>query len=309
MLRGAAREGVPVIVFVLTKGHTYTVADVRSAAAERGLRVEVMTYDQLTTLTRLPRASYVFGDLERLPLWDRRFLAAAFRQLLEEGGRALNDPAKVRSRAGLLRQLHLAGINRFNAYRVEEGVRPTRWPVFLRSEGDHIGPLSELLHDWDAVARETDRLVAEGVPLPSLLIVEFAAEPVLPGLYRKLSAFRVGDRYLAHFCVHEDHWVAKQGKLGIATPELYADELRIMRDNPHQAIVATAFEIAGLEFGRADFGLVDGAVQIYEINDNPAIHFPTEHPSPYRLESYRLFKEAFLAALAALDTPAPLTTP
>src|SRR5690606_36355005 len=32
-----------------------------------------------------------------------------------------------------------------------------------------------------------------------------------------------------------------------------------------------AFEAGGIEFGRADFGIVDGRVQIYEINTNPTL--------------------------------------
>jgi hypothetical protein len=59
---------------------------------------------------------------------------------------ALNDPAKSRSRAGLLRSLNSAGINSFNAYRIEEGREPERWPVFLRTEGSHSYPTSDLLH-------------------------------------------------------------------------------------------------------------------------------------------------------------------
>jgi len=52
-------------------------------------------------------------------------------------------------------------------------------------------------------------------------------------------------------------------------PELYDEELRIVRENPYGSAVAAAFELAGIEYGRADFGLVDSKVQLYEINSNP----------------------------------------
>jgi hypothetical protein len=89
--------------------------------------------------------------------------------------------------------------------------------------------------------------------------------------------------------------------MGIATPELYEDELRLIRDNPFEAALQPAFELAGIEYGRADFGLVSGKVEIYEINTNPHVEFLTEHPSPFRVESYPLFKEKFFVALGRLD--------
>jgi hypothetical protein len=292
------------IVLILTEEHTYTVAELPAAGAEVGVRVEVVTYETFVRnpQTTLPYATYIFGDLERLSHWQRRIAAYLYRVLRGEGMTVLNDPARARSRSGLLRQLHRVGINRFNAYRVEEAVKPAAWPVFLRCEGDHHGPLTELLHDWEAVEAALNRLVLDGVPLANLMIVEFAAQPVQPGLYRKLAMFRVGGHSIAHCCVHDDHWVTKHGKKGIASPELYADELRIVRDNPFRSAIDKAFDIAGLDFGRADFGIVDGLPQVYEINDNPTIHFLRDHPSPYRLESYRLFRQNFLAALGAIDT-------
>jgi hypothetical protein len=45
-------------------------------------------------------------------------------------------------------------------------------------------------------------------------------------------------------------------------------------------------------------------VQVYEINTNPDIKFGDEHPVALRMESYRVFRDNYLAALRALDTPA-----
>ncbi|MGH9208043.1 MAG: hypothetical protein ACRD1G_16050, partial [Acidimicrobiales bacterium] len=250
-----------------------------------------------------PRATYVFTDLDRLSLWGLRLAASAYRRLRDQEVTVLNDPARVLSRYGLLRRLYLSGINAFNAYRVEEGVIPERWPVFLRCEGDHNGPLCDLLHSMEEVHIVVAGAVARGLPLPSLLIVEFAAQPVRPGLYRKLASFRIGKATFAHTCVHDDHWVAKAGKMGIATPELYEDEFRIARDDPYAKELAAAFDIAGIDYGRVDFGLVDGKVQVYEINLNPAIQFDETHPVPIRMESYALFKRNYLDALYRIDSP------
>jgi hypothetical protein len=72
--------------------------------------------------------------------------------------------------------------------------------------------------------------------------------------------------------------------------------------------LAAAFDIAGLEYGRADFGLVGGRVQVYEINSNPEILFGNDHPSPARQETYRIFRRNYLDVLSAIDTPDAAST-
>jgi hypothetical protein len=291
-----------VIVFILTREHPYTVGKVAHAAPE--LDIRTLTYDQLFEAKQFPRATYVFTDFDRLPHWKVRDAAYSYRRLRDEGARVLNDPAQALSRLGLLRRLYRHGLNGFDAYRVEDGIMPARWPVLLRTEGGHDAPLNRLLHDWDELRRAIETAVGAGVPVASLLVIEYAAEPVRPGLFRKLSVYRLGDSYVASYCVHEDNWVAKHGKDGIAPPELYADDLRIVRENPFEASQRTAFELGSVEYGRSDFGLVGGRPQVYEINTNPHIKLPSEHPSEIRVESYRLFQRNFLEALARIDTPA-----
>ena len=289
------------IVFIHTTEYSYTHKSL--VQAEAPTRVEILTYESLFRAKAVARATYVFTDMDRLSLWQLRFAALAFRRMRDRGLRVLNDPARAISRWGLLRSLHLAGINDFNAYRVEESVRPRRWPVFLRAEGAHLGPISDLLHDWGQVVAEIERAVAKGAPLTSLLIVEYAAEPTLPNLYRKFASFRMGDASFAHVCVHDEHWVAKTGKAGIAPPELYVEEQCVVCDNPYGPQLARAFDLAGVDYGRADFGLVRGKVQVYEINTNPEIIFGNDHPSPIRQETFRIFERKYRDALRRIDTP------
>jgi hypothetical protein len=290
------------ILFVLRTGHHYTVKALQGL--DGGVAVEAMDYRVLLGAGELPRATYIFGDLDRIPLYWLRLAAQVWRRLQDRGFTVLNDPARVLSRYGLLRRLHAAGFNRFNAYRVEDQPMPARWPVFLRCEGDHLGPVSDLLHSGDGLQREIDRAVAGGLPLASLLIIEFAAEQTRPGPFRKLSCFRIGRARFAHTCVHDASWVAKTGVRGIAPPELYEDEHRIVRDDPYGTAIAPAFDIAGVDYGRADFGLVGGRPQLYEINTNPDIGFEEEHPVALRRSSHGLFRANYLSALRAIDTPA-----
>ena len=289
------------IVFVTTPGHAYAHKDL--CGLEPGIRVEVMEYRHVLTASALPRATYVFTDLDRLSLWWLRVAADTYRLLRARDVAVLNDPARVASRFGLLRKLHQAGRNGFDAYRVEEGVIPSRWPVFLRCEGEHEGPRSGLIRNEDELRREIAAALAEGIPIVSLLIVEYAAEPTRPGLFRKYSSFRVGGRSFAHTCVDDNDWIAKIGRRDITPMELYEEEYRVVCTDPYQPDVAPAFDLASVDYGRVDFGLVGGKVQVYEINTNPHIQFGDDHPVALRHESYRTFRANYLAALRAIDTP------
>jgi hypothetical protein len=281
----------------------YTHRDVVKEATD--VQVRLGNYRELLRQQRTYRATYVFTDMDRLSLPHLHRVAMAYRTLKAAGLRVLNDPALTPSRYGLLRQLHEAGINDFNAYRVEERVKPASWPVFVRTEGNHDRPLSDLLADWDAVQRVIDDAVAGGIPVASLLIVEYAAEPVMPGLYRKLSSYRIGDRICATTAVHEDTWLVKYGKKGIAGEALYEDELRIIRENRYVDVMEKAFAVSGIEYGRADFGIVAGRPQIYEINTNPEVKFGGDHPFEHRVQSAQQSRANYLEALRAIDTEAP----
>lgn len=288
------------IVFLTTARHAYTHEEVVQNAAD--CQVRLATYETVLREAKLPIASYVFTDLDRLSPADLRQAAQLYRKMRALGLRVLNDPARFRTRSGLLRILHDLGINDFNAYRMEENVKPRRWPVFVRAEGEHDYPVSDLLDTWEQVESAVHKAVVAGVPLSQLMVVEYAAEPVRPGLFRKLGCYLIGETSVAHLCVLEDRWIVKYGKLGLASEELFADELRIVRDNPYAPVLQRAFELAGVEYGRIDFGLVGGRVQIYEINTNPSTKFGKgDHPSPLRVEALRIFRHNYLQALRGID--------
>lgn len=103
--------------------------------------------------------------------------------------------------------------------------------------------------------------------------------------------------------------MVKYGKKGSATPELYRDELEIARTLRYREPVRAAFEAAGLDFGRADFGIFQGRVQIWEINSNP--HFKrgaADHPNPARVETQSLVWASLKVAFRELDRESPAGT-
>ena len=178
-----------------------------------------MPYDQVLFARQLPVGTYVFTDIDRLPLKTQLDAANLFRRLnsADNACQAINDPARVRSRYGLLRALYRNGLNAFNVYRVDEGVKPERFPVFIRFETAHDKVLSDLLPDQQALDVAMQERIADGVPEHALLVIEYCAEPIATDIYRKLSAYRVGSRVFAGESVHDDNWYVKNGQMGGGT--------------------------------------------------------------------------------------------
>ncbi len=69
------------------------------------MRFRVIPYERLFRMRRLPRATFIFTDFDRLDFWDLEMAARVYRRVREAGARALNDPARVSSRFRLLRDL------------------------------------------------------------------------------------------------------------------------------------------------------------------------------------------------------------
>lgn len=263
-----------------------------------------MSYNRALRSRALPRGTYIFSDLDRLGFWELELASRLYRCLAAAGMRVLNDPARARQRLSLLSELKHRGINGFGAWQADDSARPWRYPAFLRTQSAHRGTLSDLLYDTAQADAAIEAAVSGGVPMRELIMVEYCAQPVRDGLFRKLAAFRVGDRMVCTLCVHERHWAAKYGELGIADQALYDDEYEIVASNRFGDALRPAFEAAGIEYGRADFALVDGRPQVYEINSNPMLDRISEHPFPVRIKTDALFFERLQEALAQLDTAA-----
>jgi hypothetical protein len=272
-----------VLVFVTTRGHEFGVRPLVERSFDADLpQVAAWNYDQLLRADKVPQATFIFADIERLYPWEARLAAAAFRSLACAGLRCLNDPARVPARYELLRRLNRAGINPFDAYRAEDRPAPARFPVFVRAEQDHSTFLGGLLDSQAELDSHLDRLVAEGVPLRGLLVIEFCAEPVAPGIWRKFGSYRIGERLHVHSHVTQDSWMVKAGTPGLCPPWLYAVEHETVAARRCPEAVAEAFRLAGIEYGRADHASVGGRDVVYEINTNPTISPPEPQRSELR---------------------------
>jgi hypothetical protein len=271
------------IIFLTTRGHGYTLTEMAASGYAPGMpRLRLMDYETALWARSLPRATYIFTDIERLYPWEQRGAADLYRNLTAAGLRCLNDPARAMSRFELLRALYRAGLNPFNAYRADDDPAPARFPVFIRLEGSHEFPVSGLLADATVLAAELTRLAAAGWPRRLLLVVEYCAEPIAENIWCKHGTFRVGNQLHLDRNVLQDNWIAKMGTAGIWTADMYEDESRAIAERRYADALRPVFDLAGIEWGRADHGTVAGREVIYEINTNPHVTKGNKQISAFR---------------------------
>jgi hypothetical protein len=296
------------INFVTTRSHAYTV---RHLVRQLG-NARRWSYERLFRQKELRSGTWIFTDHERLSSFEIALAAKVANKLERGGARVLNHPAHVRGRHDLLKALNAAGINRFSAWRCESQPRPNAFPVFIRNEFDHLSADLELIADQQGLDATLRKMSQTGIPLAGKLVIEYAGQEVSPGVWQRFATYRVGDRLIAHHNVVDFRWAAKDVQdmpRLLAHPMLATfteNERRFVSGNMHDEALRQAFDLAGIDYGRADFSLVDGHPQIFEINTNPAhashrTLYRDTHPE--RVETQRFAEDRLYEALRATDTP------
>ena len=292
------------VIAVTAKGHRYTLKALEWPLHECGVALERWSYDRFLGTKRLPWGVWILTDFDRVHPWILEVAGQLHDRLVAAGCPVLNDPREALGRAGLLRQLHAAGINRFACWLPVLGERPTRFPVFLRTLAAHRGVLTDLLPDAMAAESALATATGQGHPLSDLAFIEYAAEPEGDnGVYRKHACYIIGDRIVRALTVTDASWVAKNGVMGAATDAQYANDRAETEVYPHEALMRRVFALAGTRFGRIDFGMVGGAPQIYELNTNPYLSFQTNHPNADRAETQLMIRERLVNAFVDLIPP------
>ncbi len=258
------------------------------------LRKEIrfIFYADLAYRKNLPSDLALFTDLERLDETQIELAIAAEKQLREADVRILNAPSRVLRRYDLLQKLALNGINEFRAYRLHEDRTQFKYPVFLRLEREHQGSLSPLLNSPKEVEKAIQTAHDGGFSPDNLLLVEYCDVCDDDGLYRKYSAFVIGDRCFPRHIISGQDWQSK------SPDKVYADDDACLRQEneyltkfPHDKEVRELFHSAGIEYGRIDYSLKNGNIQVWEINTNPNIIPETELAPGRRAEQERVHQK------------------
>jgi hypothetical protein len=289
-----------VITFLTTERHRYTLTKYLEAVPEQARDFTSISYRELLVAGRqVGPGAVIFADIERLPAKAIERVAHLWQALRADPRRPmLNHPTRSMKRYELLRDRYVKGLNAFNVYRLGSGEQPQRWPVFVRNENEHDGPLSGLLRDVKEL-QEYERTRSAAEPDLPKLVVEFCDTRDDQGVNRKYSAFRVGAAIVPrHVFFSNRRWVIKEQDL--ITPELLAEEQRYLESNPHQAQLRTIFDAARIEYGRIDYSFKDGNIQVWEINTNPML-LRRSQLSEERAEVHRSFCRAIQRAFAEFE--------
>jgi hypothetical protein len=84
--------------------------------------------------------------------------------------------------------------------------------------------------------------------------------------------------------------------------EQVREELAYLEANPHAEALRQACRIGHIEYGRVDYALLDGKVQVWEINHTPQLLAPPPAEIDLRKAVHQRFAELFSAALDRLET-------
>ena len=112
---------------------------------------------------------------------------------------------------------------------------------------------------------------------------------------------------MARHILHSKKWVLK--KADLVDPPFAEEERIYLTANPHEAELRRVFDLAHIEYGRIDYALLDGVVQVWEINSNPMIAVPPCRTAPDRLLGQGLFARQIRAALEAVGSRRFLAPP
>lgn len=301
------------IVYLVTEQHSYTIRSfLETWGRALAPRFVVATYEAVLAGAKLPLgdAHYVFSDIDRIdavPGFEgsaRTRLATLHDKLVETCGadRVLNDPARTLQRFALLETLHAQGINGFRAIRASEDALPDRYPVFLREASGFESDALPLLDSPEAYHTARAAYQARGGRLDDALAVEFCATADADGITRKYGAFVLGGHIVARHLFFSRDWQVKLADLD--EPRFVAEELAYLDSNPHAAALRDVCRLAGVGYGRIDYGLRDGRPQIWEINTNPMIASGISAQRPTRNSVHLKFVALFGDALAALEAGA-----
>ncbi|MBC8101317.1 MAG: hypothetical protein H7Z41_01850 [Cytophagales bacterium] len=263
-------------------------------------RLKLLFYEDLFCRWSLPRGAYIFSDLERLTPQQLRQAETVAGYLVEQGCPVLNRPARALRRYPLLRMLHASGINHFRVSWLQDGCSDLRFPVFLRREDEHDGPISPLIRSEAELREQAATATRAGAPPDKLLIVEFCDTADDSGTYRKYSAFLIGGRLLPRHVLFSGNWVQKYPDL-VAEPQAREEREYLFADpHPHEERVRDIFRRAAIDYGRIDYGLMGDRIQVWEINTNPTITAPRERLAPTRLAAQAEVAARLCAAFAEI---------
>ncbi|MBP9855318.1 MAG: hypothetical protein KBD53_10680 [Candidatus Omnitrophica bacterium] len=261
-----------------------------------------VTYESFIKKKFFPAGLYIYSDIELLQGSLREEVIRIHQKLSGENKhyRFLNNPSVTLSRYPLLKNLYDIGLNSFNVYPLNENYSNARFPVFLRKANDHRGPQTQLLNS----VMETEETLAElrhkNENLEDWMVTEYCHVAGQDGIFRKYAAFIVGETIIPRHVLFGTDWVQKYPK---NMQELFlSEEIDFFLLNPYENELRRIFKAAGIQYGRIDFGILDGKIETWEINTNPMIISHSSLTGNGHKNIHKLFFDKFSSVLNTFIT-------
>ncbi len=254
------------IYFITFPGHRYTVGYFFDLASD--LSAQSVDYNAIDLSKINADDTVVFTDIDRCNDEKLKEIILIYDKIKAKGCRCLNNPRKVLRRLDLSNALYQKEINKYRMFRIKKRKEEQiKYPVFIRSEFEHNGPLSSLLFSSNELETviKTNRMEDK-----ELVVVEYIdATNGKKNQFNKYGAFYVNGKVIPrHFYLSSD-WNVKNTTLDEAISVQLEKEY--CATNPHEAFIKQIFEIGKIDFGRIDYALTTDGFQVFEINTNPMI--------------------------------------
>ncbi len=266
----------------------------------------VLPYHALGQTRSLPRATYVFADVERLAPAQAALAEQVYDAIAAQSPplRILNHPTRSLTRYPLLRALRAQGVNTFRAERADADLTDIRFPVFLRGADDLLGTRTPHIYTHRELDAAVNHALLHGFQPRDILVVEYEDTRGPDGLFRKHGALRLGDRIIPRHLWFARSWAQKQQEKRLTDDQLQEEHAH-MSSTGHHAELMDIFATARIEFGRIDYAVVDGRLTVWEINTNPSLfRADPAAQQPARVPFDDLFNQQLTDAWHAVDTPA-----
>jgi hypothetical protein len=290
------------IYYICHAAHVYTLGiflscyrnDIRD-------RVRIISYDDLFCLGDLRAGVFIFTDFDRLSDDDlvKATQIADHLQSILPGVVVLNHPGRCLGRFALLSALHASDPFYPQVTRLKDWQNVTTFPVFIRAERDHLQALSGLIAAPAELAVKAARLLNSAAAPEDLIVIQFKNAQNGAGYFEKYGAFRVGDAIYGQHLLQSEGWWVKDSSSVWDTTRI-EQTLAYTKNNPHADLLMPIFVLAGTEYGRIDYCVVDGRIVVFEINTNPVVN--ANAPSPFMSFDAQFYADLHNAAMLALPT-------
>ncbi|KPQ36009.1 MAG: hypothetical protein HLUCCO16_16425 [Phormidium sp. OSCR] len=258
-----------------------------------------VAYHDVFKKRKLPSGTYIFADIERLSPAETEKAAWIWTHLQKsQETRLLNHPLWSMCRYELLKTLYNHGENNFNIYRLTEDISTVQFPVFVRGENDHKGNQTSLLQNQAELDQAIAEIVNQGESRQDKVIIEFCDTRDEQGIFKKYSAFAIGEAIVPVHVRYQKDWVVKANTL--KTEQREQENQTYIQTNPHADKIREIFNLARIQYGRIDYSFSGDLMQVWEINTNPTIcHFQDSRDSPLNRQVAEQLEQAF----TSIDRP------